>query len=381
MTEQQTHQPILIIGLGAAGATCAIFLALRGFEVTAVDRQLKKELKIGESLSPDIKKLLLAMDLWDEFQTDCHKPCYSNQSFWGSSKAEFHDFLQHPLGHGWHIDRPAFDQMLVEKAKKLGVKIIDNTSVMSADYHQQSHTWKVGLKEDNSNNLRHLNYSFIVDATGRSRWLSRRQGIDKLYEDDQLALVAFLQKQDTSPRPGQSLIETTKNGWWYSAEIPHQRIVTSFLCTPNKEQRKQWLQPENWWKLISSTVETSKNITPDNFQLLEPPKFVAADSGVLESVIGQGWLAVGDAAMTYDPIASHGIVISMASARQAALSIEEYLEGNQEALEDYSQLVYWSFQQYSEERQLFYKAEQRFNDSPYWHTKSMRALHTAMPER
>jgi flavin-dependent dehydrogenase len=375
MTEQHKTQPILIIGLGAAGASCAIFLALRGFKVTAVDRKLTKEFKVGESLSPDIKKILLAMDLWNEFQTYSHKPCYSNQSFWGSDIAEFHDFLQHPMGHGWHIDRPAFDQMLVEKAKKLGVLVIDNTSVISADYKQENNHWNVALKEDSSNNLQHLSYSFIVDATGRSRWLSRRQGIDKLYEDDQLALVAFLQQKNTNPLPGQSLIETTKNGWWYSAEIPHQRIVTSFLCTPDKEQRKQWLQPENWWKLISSTAQTSKNITPESFQLLETPKFVAADSGVLESVIGQGWLAVGDAAMTYDPIASHGIVISMASARQAAVSIDEYLNGNPEALEDYSQLVYWSFQQYSEERQLLYKAEQRFTESHYWNTKLMMASH------
>ena len=375
MTEQQTHQPILIIGLGAAGASCAIFLALHGFEVTAVDRQLTKEFKVGESLSPDIKKLLLSMDLWDEFQTDSHKPCYGNQSFWGSNKAEFHDFLQHPLGHGWHIDRPAFDQMLVEKAKALGVKILNNTSVISATYHQENRTWSVALREDNSTR-QHQNYSFIVDATGRSRWLSRQQGIDKLYEDDQLALVAFLQKQDTAPHPGQSLIETTQDGWWYSAEIPRQRVVTSFLCTPNKKQRKQWLQPENWWRLISSTTQISKSITPENFQLLEMPKFVAADSGILESVIGQGWLAVGDAAMTYDPIASHGIIMSMASARQAALSIEEYLAGNSDALEDYSQLVYWSFQQYSKERQLFYKAEQRFPESQYWNTKLMVAPHT-----
>ena len=59
-------------------------------------------------------------------------------------------------------------------------------------------------------------------------------------------------------------------------------------------------------------------VVPQGRILIGQPKWVVADSGILEAVYGEAWLAVGDAAMTYDPIAAHGLTMSMVSARDAA---------------------------------------------------------------
>jgi 2-polyprenyl-6-methoxyphenol hydroxylase-like FAD-dependent oxidoreductase len=341
--------PVLVVGLGPAGASTAIFLAQLGLPVTAIDRKPRSGLQIGESLPPDAKKLLEQLGVWREFDSAPHEKCYGNRSYWWSDKAQYHDFMQHPVGHGWHIDRPGFETMLRKQARSLGVDMDLNSSIGALDFDGRA--WSVLLAR-NGQPPSDQAYSFIVDATGRNSWVARRQGVVRLYEDRQLALVAFLHSK--SPFPDTTtLVETNLSGWWYSAKIPGNRVATAFLCRPDKTQKTLWTTPSGWWNLIAQAKQTMRRLASSDFELLEAPKFVAADSSILERVQHSGWLAVGDAAMTYDPIASHGLMMSMVSARDAAAAIHMTLNGSQEAQEQYGQQMYQAFMTYSELRKTF----------------------------
>ncbi|NQY33622.1 MAG: NAD(P)/FAD-dependent oxidoreductase [Alteromonadaceae bacterium] len=341
--------PVLVVGLGPAGASTAIFLAQLGLDVVAIDKKGAPVLQIGESLPPDANKLLQQLGVWQAFTAANHQKCYGNKSYWNSDKPSYHDFLQYPEGHGWHIDRPGFESMLRDKAKSMGVHINLQTRIDSFEYN--GNHWEVALTHDKQTAIQL--FSFIIDATGRNSWIARRQGIDRLYEDQQLALVAFLQSKshfkDTT-----SLIETVEHGWWYSAKIPGNLMATAFLFKPGEIKQTVSTDKDNWWKLVSQAQHSAKRLTQCDFTLLNPPKIVAADSGILEKVYGDGWLAVGDAAMTYDPIASHGLMMSMVSARDAAIAIHETLNGQEDKLKQYGQRMYQSFLLYSKVRQSFY---------------------------
>ena len=110
---------VLVVGAGPAGASAAIFLAAQGFEVQAIDRRdsLRAEPgalpKIGESLPPDAKTLLGQLGVWEAFESGPHLRCTGNKSYWGSGEVRYHDFLTHPLGHGWHVDRIVFERQLL----------------------------------------------------------------------------------------------------------------------------------------------------------------------------------------------------------------------------------------------------------------------------
>jgi flavin-dependent dehydrogenase len=86
-----------------------------------------------------------------------------------------------------------------------------------------------------------------------------------------------------------------------------------------------------------------------------PATFVAADSGILSQTCGPGWIAVGDAAMAYDPIASHGILMAMVSARDAAKAILGAYQGRPNAFEGYDAVMSGAFYAYVKERQKFYR--------------------------
>ena len=356
---------ILIIGGGIAGASTAIFLAQSGTNVTLIDHksilQSTSHFKTGESLPPDSKKLLQELDVWETFTASHHLKCFGNKSVWGSRQLVFKDFIRHPIGFGWHIDRIDFEQMLLKKAKQIGTSILENTKISSISFEQNE--WKTQLNY-NTSTIQHT-FDFVVDATGRNSWLARRQGIDRLYEDIQLALVGFLTYRNDNI-DSLSLIETTSEGWWYSAQLPNQRLVTNFICQPTKIERQTWQTSNGWHALLQKTIHTWQRIQKSDAQLITKPQFVAADTSILEKTYGKQWLAVGDAAMTYDPIASHGMMMAMVSGRDAANTISQYLSGKNDALEIYNTRLWAAFYEYIKLRKTFYRAERRFEESAYW---------------
>lgn len=345
--------PILIIGAGPAGLSAAIFLRQLGMEVCVVDRKKKSQQTgpiIGESLPPDAKLLLEQLDVWDEFEQGPHLKCYGNKSYWFSDQPQYHDFMQHPVGHGWHIDRVEFEALLLRKAQAVGAHLLEETAVNSAVYGEE--LWRITLVTT-SGAATTLVTPFVVDATGRNSWIARRQGVDRLYEDQQLALVSFLRNKkpfdDTT-----TLVETTSKGWWYTAKIPGERIATAFFCKPSGEQRQQWVQSREWQNLLQEAPQTNERLIQTDFDFITEPRFVSAESGILDQLYGDHWLAIGDAALTYDPIASHGLMMAMVSARDAARVIHQFLSGDEEALVRYNALLQVAFREYARQRTSFF---------------------------
>ena len=54
-----------------------------------------------------------------------HFPAYANRSRWGSDELETADFVFNPLGHGWHVRRPAFDAALLDAVRTMGVRVVE----------------------------------------------------------------------------------------------------------------------------------------------------------------------------------------------------------------------------------------------------------------
>jgi 2-polyprenyl-6-methoxyphenol hydroxylase-like FAD-dependent oxidoreductase len=349
-------QNILIIGAGPAGNAAAVFLAQAGISATVVDRDdiaapNSTAYKEGESLTPHAKTVLEQLGIWASFQAAGHLKCYSNRSYWNSDQPAFTDFISQPPGYGWHLDRVTFERQLIDRARESGAHFRPKTKLKSANFDGRK--WEVylefadGLTETAS-------YDFIIDASGRNSWLARQLGVERMIENRQLALVAWLQTAKPLAEAS-SLIETTPDGWWYSAQIPGDRMATAFFCQPNKAQRALWQTPDGWRDILAAAPHTELRIREGKGTWLTSPTFVTADSGILSQTCGPGWIAVGDAAMTYDPISSHGILMALVGARDAVKAIRAFYLGDIKALAQYDEVMSGAFHAYVKERQKFYR--------------------------
>jgi flavin-dependent dehydrogenase len=88
-----------------------------------------------------------------------------------------------------------------------------------------------------------------------------------------------------------------------------------------------------------TTDHIKLNIIKYDYRIVSGPHITMSNSSRLEKIVGDNWLAVGDAAATYDPISSKGIISAINSGINASDSIVKYLTGNSQILEDYSKNV------------------------------------------
>ena len=115
---------------------------------------------------------------------------------------------------------------------------------------------------------------------------------------------------------------------------------------------------------LQRTIHSKSRVKP--YVLTGGPFIVPVNSSRLDRVTNGNWLAIGDAAMAYDPLSGQGVYKALQSAVRAAQSLDQYWTGNTSALNDYAIAVGQDFRRYLVARQAFYSAEQRWPSSTFW---------------
>lgn len=100
------------------------------------------------------------------------------------------------------------------------------------------------------------------------------------------------------------------------------------------------------------------------------PAVVPAMSFRLDRFGGDRWLAVGDAASTFDPVSSHGIFKSLRSGIVASYAIRDHFEGRGPWLERYEFLHTQEYAEYKTTCAAIYRRERRWPTSPFWRRRA-----------
>jgi len=357
---QEESFDVTIFGGGPSGASTAIFLAQSGFSVLIVTRKARQGKRIGESLSPQSSIVLKQLGLWEIFLKDGHLPCHGNKSVWGGSELAHKDFICNPYGHGWHIDRTMFERRLLERARASGARIIQID--LPPRLSRRHESWTLDFQSP----VESIQTRFLVDATGRARWVARGQGAQFVFEDRQVALISFFRPTHRRLEDSTSLVEATEDGWWYSAAIPDGDLAVAFMTDPDLHILKEIVSGTGWMKIMCDAPQTAARILRHNYELATEPRLVPANSGRLDSVCSEGWLAVGDAAISLDPLAAHGLTIAMTSGRDAAEVICRHFGGDRPALSAYAAFIVGVYDYYRSIRYQYYFIEDRWPEARYW---------------
>ncbi len=359
---QYSRYKVAIIGGGPAGCACALALAQAGVsDCVLIEASDYSQFRIGESIPPEALSLLQALNIDQAFLQENHLPNYGTRSYWGDERPGYNDTVMNPFGNGWHLDRCRFDKFLAEQARARGTSLLLNTQFVASETNDNGYvlTLKKGASDNKNNHQLHAD--FVVDATGARSVFSRLQGSRQQKNLPLIVMAVRFGAQEKKPELfGLTHIEAIEHGWWYGAHLPDKSVLLAFYSDALTVKTLGLKKANNWMDLLSSSPNSAHFLDARNNESVKVMGF-SVPSYCLDQLSGDRWLAIGDAASSWDPITSQGIVKAMANGITAAQCILG--EQNQQQFEyDLKQ----THQRYLAVRAQFYRLEQRWPESLFW---------------
>ncbi len=294
--------------------------------------------------------------MWDAFLRTGPRAAYGTAAAWGRPRFLDSPFMLTPYGRGWHVDRPRFDALLAERARlrgatvRLGTRVVDTTRVEDG--------WLLRLARGEA-----LTARFLVDASGRRAAIARRLGARVVAADRLIGFARFFDVEDD--RESVTLVEPFREGWWYTAGLPQRRRIVACMTDADIAARLGLLRGERWRELLEETARVGRTVTAGTPQGALVARSAASQR--LDPACGEGWIAVGDAASTFDPLSSQGILKALRSGIFASYAVADRLSrGDAAGLERYRRYITREAMAHRRAQAKYYREERRWPQSQFW---------------
>ncbi|HEX2252068.1 MAG TPA: FAD-dependent monooxygenase, partial [Thermoanaerobaculia bacterium] len=286
------RERVVIAGGGPAGAVAALVLARRGVPVTVLERRAAPGAKVGETLPPTVAPLLAHLGLDRLLAADGHLRSHGNRAVWGSAEPYDAPFLANPHGAGWHVDRRRFEARLAAAAVAAGAEWRWSCEVVRCAPDGEG--WRLEVRSAGGEEravVETLAARYLADATGRAARLARRLGARRLgarrVRHDRLVGVAALLGPTEALRDTYTLVESTPDGWWYSALLADGRLAVAWMTDGDLLHRELRAgDPEPWWRLLRRTTATRERVEAHGGTVDSPLRRLPAETSHLDAVAG-----------------------------------------------------------------------------------------------
>ncbi len=347
---------VAIIGGGPAGAAAAISLrqlipngAIAIFDAGGSEQDAWRP---GETLAPGAASILQSLGCWPAFRSAGFLESCGTRSVWGSPEPYENEFLFSMRGSGWRLDRARFNHLLRTCAGTAGAEIHYEAPLRGSEYADG--LWHLQLSTSD------CRARFVIDATGRSATFAVQAGAQRLADDKLAGVFVLFESAET----GDTLIEAVEAGWWYSTTVPGNTAVVAFMTDTDLIREQQLNTPARWNELLAASTPTRERL--QNATAKTAPAIFAANSQRLSQMAGPGWVAAGDAAMTFDPLSSQGILKALRSGKLASFVAADYLLHGKASSAKYEAMARGEYAAYSATKAEYYSLEQRWPASPFW---------------
>jgi flavin-dependent dehydrogenase len=339
MTENQppegapvTHYDVLVIGGGPAGATISALLAKRGYSVVLIEKDQHPRFHIGESLLPMNMPLFQELGVADEVAKIGMRK--NGIDFFDPEKGEarrttvyFDEAMDSSYPHAYQVRRSDFDRLLLNNAQLCGVEVRQQTRVTSLNRLEADGCQARILDPEGREST--VSARFLVDASGRDTFLSRRNKLLRRNPDHNAAAI-FGHFRNVPRREGRDEgnigLHWFEHGWFWV--IPLKDGVTSVgaVCWPEYLKTRGDMPLDEF---LRQTIARSPTLSP----LMEPAEQVTEIQGTgnysywSDRLYGDGYLLVGDSFAFVDPVFSSGVFLAMKSAQSGAKAVDAILNG------------------------------------------------------
>ena len=356
---------VFILGAGVAGSCAALNLAPL-HRTVVVDRATHPRGRLVESLPSAAGQVLADMGLLQAFLAEDHDRWQVRRSIWGGPHVAEEDLLRDPDGLGWQLDRPRFGEWLRSVALARGTTVVAPARLETVEGGHDV-GWRVRLITPAG--PMEVLAGVLVDAAGRSAPLGARLGARRRRSDRLVCgWIEGIDRReaDSAARRSETYLEAASEGWWYSAAVRRGRLLAFYTdadlpFAPLAADPAQLLGAAR-----HHTTGLGDLLAEVGFEPQPAHGFTAAHSATLSPCFGGGWLAAGDAAISFDPVSSQGLLTALVTGLAAAEAAHRHLAGVTDPAADYARMVATLAHRYRDNLRDCYAAETRWPSSPFW---------------
>ena len=265
--------------------------------------------------------------------------------------------------HAYQVWRPRFDQILLDHAAECGAAVHFGQPVTAAE--PGAVTLAGGGRAQ---------ASIIVDASGQQAIIAASRGLrewDSAFRN--LAVYGYFDggRHLDPPDDGNIFVEATAHGWLW--KIPLAGGVSSVGAVVDRDYGARQIRRIGLERFFSEQIAYGLRTRDflDGAVKREGPKAVRDWSYCAKSMVGDGFVLVGDAACFVDPLFSTGVHLAVSGAHLAAAYVTTALSAPRlrtAAGAAYERLYANQYAHFRELAKLFY-ASNRTADSYFWEAR------------
>jgi flavin-dependent dehydrogenase len=183
-----------------------------------------------------------------------------------------------------------------------------------------------------------------------------------------LALIADAEERPRANVPATAVVEAAPCGWWYAATIPRGRELAVFFTDADLLPRGR----HNLGEFLRDQLARSPLTRPGRDfveERLGRRQWTGFDarSGIRRTAIADGWVAIGDALMAFDPLCGRGVTEALACGIEVADWLLRAGRADEEdGLPNWTANAAERFNQYCAQRVATYGAQKRWGDMAFW---------------
>lgn len=360
---------IVILGGGPAGAIAAGQLASEGLSVLLAESGAIPSHKPGSLLPIAAARVLDQCGIWEKFQSQGHPLVAGNRMAWGNRSIGNTRSKINLDQQAFQLDRKKFEILLLEYAQSQGASVWMGAHFELCSFAENQ--WQITLKREG--NLQTLHARYLVDATGSQRAVQTHLGIPFQTDDVQQCLMLTYQAREENALPTHPCwIESVAEGWWNASPLSDREWQLMFFTQPFPADKFPRDLQKLWEKHLKSTHQILPLLTKNRFTPTGTLDCRLVESGRSQTIAGEHWCAIGDAAITFDPLSYQGLISAMYGGIRIKEPILKWLSGNHQPMQDYVENQLAIYHSYLANHTQLYLEEKRWPNHPFWRQRQSR---------